>query len=161
MPIIDFPTSPTLNEEYSFEGRIWIWNGSGWQIKALVAPVGATGPIGATGPVALSRVVAASGTSGTLTPNADTTDIYIAEGLTNAITFAAPSGTPTNGQKLLIRIKDNGSARGITWTTSSTGFRAIGIILPTTTVLSKTTYVGCIYNGADLFWDAIATVTQA
>ena len=107
------------------------------------------------------RANTAGATSGTLTPNGDTTDLFVAEGLTDAITLAAPSGTPFNGQKLLIRLKDNGTARGITWTTSSGAYRAIGITLPTTTVLSKTTYVGCVYNSADLFWDAVATVTQA
>lgn len=107
------------------------------------------------------RAVSASATTGTITPNSDTTDLYVAEGLTGAIILASPSGTPVNGQKLLIRLKDNGTAQGITWTTSSGGFRAIGISLPTTTVLSKTTYVGCVYNSADLFWDAVATVTQS
>jgi hypothetical protein len=107
------------------------------------------------------RAVAAGATTGTLTPNGDTTDLFVAEGLTGAITLAAPSGTPVNGQKLLIRLKDNGTARGITWTTSSGAYRAIGITLPTTTVINKTTYVGCVYNSAGLFWDAIATVTEA
>jgi hypothetical protein len=121
------------------------------------------GFVGPTGPVALSRVVTASSTSGALTINSDTTDIYIAEGLTGAITFAAPSGTPVNGQKLLIRIRDDGTVRGITWTTGtgSEGFRPIGITLLTTTVSLKTTYVGCIYNSVDSLWDAIATVTEA
>lgn len=107
------------------------------------------------------RPVNASATSGNLTINGDTTDLYVAEGLTGAITFLQPSGTPVNGQKLLIRIKDNGTARGITWTTSAGAFRAVGITLPTTTVLGKVTYVGCVYNSADSFWDAVATVTQA
>lgn len=107
------------------------------------------------------RATAAGATSGTLTPNANNTDLFVAEGLTGAITMAVPSGTPVNGQRLLIRFKDNGTARGITWTTSAGGYRAIGITLPTTTVLSKVTYVGCIYNGTDAFWDAVATVTQA
>jgi hypothetical protein len=107
------------------------------------------------------RAVPASATSGSLTPNGDTTDLFEAESLTGAITLAAPSGTPTDGQKLLIRLKDNGTARGITWTTSSGAYRAVGITLPTTTVISKVTYVGCVYNGTDLFWDAVATVTQA
>jgi hypothetical protein len=78
------------------------------------------------------------------------------------LTLASPLGTgATTGQKLLIRLKDNGTARGITWTTSSGAYRAIGITLPTTTVISKVTYVGLVYNGTDLFWDAVATVTQA
>lgn len=107
------------------------------------------------------RVVAAAATTGNLTINGDTTDLYKAEGLTGAITFLQPSGTPVDGQKLMIRIEDNGTARAITWTTSSGAFRAVGITLPTTTVISKVTYVGCIYNATDVFWDAVATVTQA
>ena len=107
------------------------------------------------------RVVAASGTSGNLTINGDTTDLYKAEGLTGAITFLQPSGTPVDGQKLMIRLEDDGTARGITWTTSAGAFRAVGITLPTTTVLGKVTYVGCVYNSTDSFWDAVATVTQA
>lgn len=107
------------------------------------------------------RAVAAGSTSGNLTINGDTTDLYYAEGLTGAITFLQPSGTPTDGQKLMIRIEDNGTARGITWTTSAGAFRAVGIALPTTTVLGKVTYVGCVYNSTDSFWDAVATVTQA
>jgi len=107
------------------------------------------------------RVVAASGTSGNLTINGDTTDVYKAEGLTGAITFLQPSGTPVDGQRLVIRLEDDGTARGITWTTSAGAFRAVGITLPTTTVLGKVTYVGCFYNATDSFWDAVATVTQA
>ncbi len=107
------------------------------------------------------RVVAAAATTGNLTINGDTTDVYRAEGLTGAITFLQPSGTPVDGQQLTIRLKDNGSARVIAWTTTSGAFRAVGITLPTTTAAGKVTYVRCIYNAIDVFWDAIATVTQA
>jgi len=27
---IDFPSSPTLNQRYTFNGRTWQWNGSAW-----------------------------------------------------------------------------------------------------------------------------------
>ena len=107
------------------------------------------------------RAVAAGATSGSLTPNGDTTDVFNAFGLTGAITMLAPSGTPVDGQKLMLRFEDNGTGRGITWTTSSGAYRAVGITLPTTTVASKVTYVGCVYNSTDIFWDAVATVTQA
>lgn len=107
------------------------------------------------------RVVAAGATSGNLTINGDTTDLYTAEGLTGAITFLQPSGTPVDGQRLMIRLEDNGTNRAITWTTTSGAFRAVGITLPTTTTASKVTYVGCVYNSTDIFWDVVATVTQA
>ena len=107
------------------------------------------------------RAVAAGSTSGTLTPNGDTTDVFNAFGLTGAITVATPSGTPVDGQRLMLRFKDNGTGRGITWTGTSGAYRAVGVTLPTTTVASKVTYVGCVYNSTDVFWDAIAVATQA
>jgi hypothetical protein len=107
------------------------------------------------------RAVAAGSTSGNLTPNGDTTDVFNAFGLTGAITLLTPSGTPVDGQRLMLRFEDNGTGRGITWTTSSGAFRAVGVTLPTTTVATKITYVGCVYNSADVFWDVIAVATQA
>lgn len=107
-----------------------------------------------------SRVVAASATSGTLTINGDLTDLYKAEGLTGAVTFAQPSGTPVDGQKLMIRLEDNGSAQTLTWTATSGAFREVGVTLPTSTTAAKITYVGCVYNSTDSFWDAVAVTTQ-
>ena len=97
----------------------------------------------------------------TITPTAGTTNQYTVTALATPATIAAPSGTPIDGQRLIIRLKDNGTARGLTWTTTSGAYRAVGVTLPTTTVLSKVTYVGCIYNSQDTFWDVIAVTTQA
>jgi len=76
----------------------------------------------------------------------------------------ADSGTPTDGQKMLFRLKDDGTAvRNITWSkgTSSKLFREVGITLPTsTTTVNKLTYVGCIYNGSASTWDVIAVTTE-
>lgn len=101
----------------------------------------------------------ASGTP--ITPTADTADQYNVTALATAATIAAPSGTPTDGQKLVIRIKDNGTARALTWTTTSGAYRAVGVTLPTTTVISKVVYIGCIWNAQDTFWDVIAVAQQA
>ena len=75
-----------------------------------------------------------------------------------ALTLANPTGTWAEGQDLMIRIKDDGTARAITW---DTNYRAIGVTLPTTTVVNKTTYVGLIYNSTDGKWDAIGVTTEA
>lgn len=29
--MINFPTSPALNGIYTYLGRTWVWNGSGWE----------------------------------------------------------------------------------------------------------------------------------
>ena len=107
------------------------------------------------------RAVTSGTTTGNQTPTGDSADQYIMTGLTGAITILAPSGTPTDGQKLILRILDNGTARGITWTTSSGGYRVVGTTLPTTTVANKTIYVGCIYNSTSVFWDVVAVNQQA
>lgn len=144
-------------------GQLLIGNGTGYSVAALTAGAGVTITNG-SGSITVGvppRAVAASGTSGTLTPNGDTTDVFNAFALDGAITLAAPSGTPVDGQKLILRLKDDGTARAITWTTSSGAYREIGITLPTTTTAGKLTYVGCVYNSTDLFWDAVALTTQA
>lgn len=74
------------------------------------------------------------------------------------LTLANPTGTFSEGQALIYRIKDNGTARSITF---GAKFRALGVTLPTTTTISKTTYVGCIYNSTDDKFDVIASLTEA
>lgn len=102
--------------------------------------------------------VATVADAATITPTADSADLYTVTALAQAATIAAPSGTPTNGQKLIIRLLDNGTARALTWNAI---YNVIGVTLPTTTVLSKYTYVGCIYNSANSKWDVVAVTTQA
>lgn len=94
--------------------------------------------------------------------NSDSYDQQSFSALANALTINADAGTPTDGQRAVFRIKDNGTVRALTWTTGvSKGFRAIGVTLPTTTVINKTVYVGCIYNTADSRWDAVAVAQEA
>jgi len=68
------------------------------------------------------------------------------------------SGTPTNFQKLTIRIKDDGTARGITWGTS---FEAKGVALPTTTVISKVSTVEFIYDTVTSKWGCVAVSQES
>lgn len=97
--------------------------------------------------------------SATPTINTDTTDIFTITALAEDITSMTTnlSGTPVNGQKLIIRIKDDGTARAITWGAS---FASRGATLPTTTVLGKYLYVGLIYNSTASVWDCVATAYE-
>jgi hypothetical protein len=63
--------------------------------------------------------------------------------LAAAAAFAAPSGTPVHRNKLWITIKDNGTARALTWDSI---YVAGGVALPSTTVLGKIMNLGFIYN---------------
>lgn len=102
--------------------------------------------------------VTSTASSTTPTPNADTTDVYILTALAGNATFGAPTGTLSQGQKLIVRIKDNGTARTLTW---NAVFRAMGTALPTTTVINKTLYLGFIYNSTDTKWDLVASAQEA
>jgi hypothetical protein len=95
----------------------------------------------------------------TVTPNADSDDCVDITAIAQAFTIANPSGTPTNFQKLIIRIKDNGTARAITW---GNGYVAGGVALPSTTVLSKILNLGFIYNTANSLnkWQLVASAQE-
>ena len=95
--------------------------------------------------------------SATVTPTSSN-DLVIITAQAVGLTLANPTGTFTEGQALMIRIKDNGTARTIAF---DTNYRAIGVTLPTTTVISKTLYLGIIYNATDSKWDVVGTPQQA
>lgn len=108
------------------------------------------------------RVSSAASITSPLAWNSDNFDQYAATAQTTALTISADAGTPTDGQRIMFRFKDNGTGRALTWTTGvSKGFRAVGATLPTTTVAGKVVYVGCIYNAADDRWDALAVGQEA
>lgn len=93
--------------------------------------------------------------SSTPTPPADTTDIYTITALAVGATIGAPtSATATllQGQALVIRIKDNGTAQTLAWNAI---YRAGTNVLPTTTIVGKTHYIGLFYNVTDTKWDVI------
>lgn len=98
----------------------------------------------------ITKRVSTTASSATPTPNADTTDVYTITALAEAAAFGAPTGTPTEGQALLIRVKDNGTARALTYNAI---YRAGDTALPTTTTISKTLYIAFIYNATDTKWD--------
>lgn len=96
----------------------------------------------------------------TPTINTDNCDVVTITGQTEAITSMTTnlSGTPTNFQTLIFRIKDNGTARAITWGAS---FEAKGVALPTTTVISKVLTVGFIYDTVTSKWGCVASAQEA
>lgn len=95
--------------------------------------------------------------SSTPTPSGVASDMFTVTALAAAATFAAPTGTAVDGQLLIIRIKDNGTARTLAWNAI---YRAgTDIALPSTTVISKTMYLQFIYNFADTKWDFIGSTT--
>ena len=89
----------------------------------------------------------------TIAPNSDVTDIYNLTALGNALTINAPTGGPTPGQRLVIRIKDAGVGKGLTWNAI---YRFGTPAKPTTTVASHIHLIELMYNTADNKWDALS-----
>ena len=91
--------------------------------------------------------------SATITPNSSFSDYYVSA-LAVSATVAAPSGTPKDGQTLLVKINDNGTAQSLSWNVI---YRVVGITLPTITTPGSITMIAFIYNGADSKWDSVSS----
>ena len=78
MPI-DFPDSPTLNQQFSSGTQTWYWDGAVWRITntVVVGPTGPTGPLGPTGslgptgPTGSTGPTGATGDTGPIFQNVD------------------------------------------------------------------------------------------
>jgi len=112
-------------------------------------------------PLKESSVTSSSTTSSaTPTINTNGVDCYKITALATAITSFTTnlSGTPTDFQELTIRIKDDGTARAITWGASFTNH---GAILPTTTTISKVLTVKFVYDSVAAVWGCVSAVEEA
>jgi hypothetical protein len=86
--------------------------------------------------------------------SAATTDVGILTALSQNSTIANPSGSPTDTQRLTLRIKST-TSRTLTWGSKYRG--SDDLPLPSaTTGSSKTDYLGFQYNSADDKWDYVA-----
>lgn len=103
----------------------------------------------------ITRRVVATTQSATPAINTDNTDVSVITGLAQAITSMTTNltGTPVDGELLMIRITDSGAARAITWGAS---FEASSIQLPTTTVISTMLTVGFLWNTVTSKWRVVA-----
>ena len=74
---IDFPSNPSVNQQFSAFGNVWIWNGSSWRKVSRTAVVGAQGNTGQIGPqgatgAGAQGVVGAQGVQGATGPTGPT-----------------------------------------------------------------------------------------
>lgn len=65
---ITFPTSPTLNQVYSYGSQSWTWNGFAWELNLITAVAGPEGPAGPTGPQGPQGIQGIQGPQGDIGP---------------------------------------------------------------------------------------------
>jgi hypothetical protein len=110
---------------FSTDAEKLIWNAKGPRIQSVVS-------------------------SSTVTPNANSDQLVVITAQATALTLVNPSGTPVDGQVILIRVVEASSSQTITY---GSQYRAVGITLPTSTG-GKLTYLPIIWNAIDNRWDA-------
>jgi hypothetical protein len=101
---------------------------------------------------AIDPRVSSVGDVATVDVNCDNYNFVDVAAIAQNFTIANPTGTPVNMQKLLYRIKDDGTARTIDY---GDQFQSRGIIKPTTTIAGKYTTMLFIRNTATSTWDLI------
>lgn len=105
---IDFPSTPALNDEYTYGGRTWKYNGTAWEsVTAAYGPTGATGPAGATG---ATGPTGANGATGATGPN----------GATGATGPTGVGATGATGPRGPVGYVDITSQTGTSYTVAST-----------------------------------------
>ena len=99
MPDLDFPTSPSVNDTYSFGGKTWVWTGSYWRLQQT----------GAINNIPIGNVVPAAGTFTTLSATGNIYgNGYNIDGVSKNQTFSQNS-VPT------------GAIQGDVWINTDTG----------------------------------------
>lgn len=109
------------------------------------------GPPGRPGETRTHTLVTAS----TIQPDVDQYDAVAVEALDQALYIANPAGVPSDTQRVLLRIRDNGAPQQLTYGSQYRPTSAVPA-LPAATVPGKTMYFGFVYNKADAKYDLIA-----
>lgn len=98
------------------------------------------------------RVGGAASYTTSVTIPADSVNVFVITAQSGALLFNAPSGTPTQCQMLLVRIKPTSGTNALTWNAI---WRSGDVTLPTTTTAGKTLYMEFLYNSTDSKWDIV------
>jgi hypothetical protein len=108
----------------------------------------------------ITQRITTEASSATPTINTDNTDIHEITALAEAITSMTTnlSGTPTNNQKLLVKILDNGTSRAIAGGASNASTSSG--TLPTATTINKWSLVALLYSTSRSKWFCVGVTTE-
>ncbi len=156
-PVLGTPASGTLTACTGLPVSTGI-SGLGTGVAtALAANANATGgfdTINGTATLTNKRITKRLGTEASnATPsiNSDNVDVHTITAQAAALTSLTITGTPTEGQSLLLQIKDDGTNRALTFGTGSCAF-STDLAAPTTTTTGKWGEYSFIYRVALTKW---------
>jgi hypothetical protein len=105
-------------------------------------------------------VASIAGSPGVLTPEIDTYDYFEITAQAADLNIANKStSTPTGGEKMIIAITSDATPRALTYGTDYVAKG--GVALPSTTVASKTTTLGFVWNAGLSKWNLVAVAQEA
>jgi hypothetical protein len=170
--VVDYVTGTAIN---MITKGILVSHNQDGTFKAISAPsmtltgnAAVGGTLAVTGNTTLNGVTLTSRTvpslqtmtsGATLTPNSTTYSIAECAALGINTTLANPTGTPVNGQVLVIRLKDDGTARTIAYGTDYANISGLDSL--TTTVANKWSVICCMYSTVASKWQIVSISTEA
>lgn len=102
------------------------------------------------------KVTTVASTTTSVTIDYSTTNMHVTTAQAGALLYNNPTGSPGEGDALLIKIQGDGTARALTWDTQFDGGSGT---LPTTCAATTYSYFAFIFNSTDTTWDYTGTAT--
>lgn len=121
-------------------------NGTGSDIASYAVTAAAIRPY--LQPPAVTK----TSTGTTISPNLSTSEFYAQTALATACAIGNPTGTFSEGQRLVFRFKDDGTARALTWANK---FNWGSVVVLSTTIVGNIHYVEFMYDSTRNAWDAV------
>jgi hypothetical protein len=124
MSTLDFPNSPSLNDEYVFNGKTYIWNGVNWSnvSSGFTGSFGFTGSRGFTGSIGFTGSVGFAGSQGVIgfTGSQGVIGFTGSQGIQGVIGFTGSVGF--TGSQGVIGFTGSQGIQGVIGFTGSAGF---------------------------------------
>jgi len=134
---LNFPSTPTLDQTYSLNGRTWKWNGTSWiGVGSLEIPQTLSDKIlnSATLNSYTEGVFAVTGTTPALSPTNGPIQTW-----TLTANSVPTQGSWASGQSMVLAVADTASAFTVTWTSLPVTW--LDGLIPTTTPAGGYTFI--------------------